>query len=179
MINSKTVFNRKLVSNKLTYQKLRFPAITQSNISIFVCTFCTVNKYILEKLCLSTHFFSETNWFCWNLVIGDTPYTLSSKFHYGAYKSLNMKKNFLKIAYNTKNIHDIICRCHDQEPLTETYYYVYISSIYRKINCDGIPGSNLETQSRATKYFPYDGIWMPWWNVIWTLTRLPIWNESE
>jgi hypothetical protein len=37
----------------------------------------------------------------------------------------------------------------------------YISSIYWKINCDGIPGSNLETQSRATKYFPYDGIQMP------------------
>jgi len=55
----------------------------------------------------------------------------------------------------------------------------YISSIYGKINCEGIPGCNLEMQSRATNYFPYDGIWMPWQNVIWTLTRLPIWNESE
>jgi hypothetical protein len=34
----------------------------------------------------------------------------------------------------------------------------YISSIYGKINCDGIPGSNLETQSRGTKNFPYVGI---------------------
>jgi len=58
------------------------------------------------------------------LVTGDTPYTLSSKFHFGAYKSLYMKQNFLQIAHNTKNIHDIICGCHDPEPLTETYYYV-------------------------------------------------------
>jgi hypothetical protein len=60
------------------------------------------------------------------LVIGDTPYTLSSKFHFGAYKSFYMKQNFLKIANNTKNMHDIMCRCHDPEPLTETYYVMNI-----------------------------------------------------
>lgn len=67
-----------------------------------------------------------------------------------------MKHNFLKIAHNTKSIHDIICRCHDPEPLTllcDEYTKKYIGSIYGKINCDGIPGSNSETQSRATKYF--------------------------
>jgi len=43
-----------------------------------------------------------------------------------------MKQNFLKIAYNTKNIHDIICRCHDPESLTEIHYYVM--NIWRNIS---------------------------------------------
>jgi len=43
-----------------------------------------------------------------------------------------MKQNLLKIAHNKKNIYDIICRCHDPEPLTETYYYVM--NIWRNIS---------------------------------------------
>ena len=82
-----------------------------------------------------------------------------------------------------KNIHDIICRCHGPEHENifscDEYMKKYISSVYGKIICDGISGSNLET-------IPSTKVFSLWWNfechdeyVIWTLTRLPIWKESE